>query len=271
MQWALLKIGAEALTSFLLFHEFLRLSTVIRLCRRHDIKSTGSFALSLCTISLSMIFMVFFMIDLGYLFSGANHLPPVVGDRANNSVTREAFVEKVLNGDTIRISGGETVVYKGIDAPEFPRGSGWMGESSAAATALNRKLVEGKQVVLELDPFQRDRYQRIPAYVYVNGVLVNAELVRRGMAMANDYSAEDGGQGRRFARLQQQAIKLRLGIWKHALSSRESQMAPVVGNRRSKIYHLPSGRYYHIVSPKNRVFFSDEEEARMAGYRRSKS
>ena len=42
----------------------------------------------------------------------------------------------------------------------------------------------GKTVRLELDVRERDRYQRLLAYVYVGDLMVNAELVRLGYAHA---------------------------------------------------------------------------------------
>jgi len=49
------------------------------------------------------------------------------------------------------------------------------------------------------------------------------------------------------------------------------QDCPVIGNRKSGIYHLPGGQFYNQmrVSP-NGVCFQSEEEAGQAGFRRSK-
>lgn len=43
----------------------------------------------------------------------------------------------------------------------------------------------------------------------------------------------------------------------------------VIGNRRSKIYHIRHGENYHM-SKKNAVFFKSEAAARAAGYRKAK-
>jgi competence protein ComEC len=48
------------------------------------------------------------------------------------------------------------------------------------------------------------------------------------------------------------------------------QRGKIVGNRRSKIYHVPGGTYYNKVSPGSRRYFTTEDEARRAGYRRSR-
>jgi deoxyribonuclease-1 len=45
---------------------------------------------------------------------------------------------------------------------------------------------------------------------------------------------------------------------------------PVRGNRRSRVYHLPTGcPSYNAVSPQNTVAFRTEAEAQAAGYRKA--
>ena len=97
-----------------------------------------------------------------------------------------AVVERVLDGDTVVISGGERVRYIGVDTPEIyhsqrPNRPGqWY---SREAKAFNERLVEGKPVRLEFDAERRDKYKRLLAYVYLeDGTFVNAELVRQGYA-----------------------------------------------------------------------------------------
>jgi deoxyribonuclease I len=45
----------------------------------------------------------------------------------------------------------------------------------------------------------------------------------------------------------------------------------VIGNRNSKIYHLPNCPDYSKVSERNRMPFATEAEAQAAGYRKSKN
>ncbi len=93
-------------------------------------------------------------------------------------------VIEVTDGDTIRIEGGLRVRYIGIDTPEM----GTVPEPFAVeATEANRHLVEGKRVRLEKDVSDTDRYERLLRYVYAGEVLVNAELVRLGLARAVAY------------------------------------------------------------------------------------
>jgi hypothetical protein len=45
----------------------------------------------------------------------------------------------------------------------------------------------------------------------------------------------------------------------------------IIGNKNSKIYHVPGCSTYNSVSEKNRVTFSTAEEAEKAGYRKAKN
>ena len=89
-------------------------------------------------------------------------------------------VVSITDGDTIRVQLGsgreERVRYIGIDTPE--RGDCF----SRRATSLNARLVADREVRLEPDADERDRYGRLLAYVYAGDVFVNRELVRRGVA-----------------------------------------------------------------------------------------
>ena len=87
--------------------------------------------------------------------------------------TLSARVLGVVDGTTIQVDmrgGHEPIRYRGI-APLGPQ-----------ATAVNRQLVQGHHVSLELDVPLRDGEGHLLAYVYVGNRMVNAELVRQGYA-----------------------------------------------------------------------------------------
>ena len=269
MRWGVVEVVVEGVTSFLLFHEFRRLLKVAALCRRNDIKCSQSITLAAITISLSGIFIVFFISGLGALLNVADSPSLVAGNQEDGRIFRRVYVEKVLDGDTVQLSTGERVVYKGIDSPEPGGGAGWLSECSSAAKELNRRLVEGKRVTLEMEKAQRDKYNRIVAYVHVDDVFVNAELTSRGLAMAVIYRPEDR-YNLLLSRLQEEAKSFNRGIWKYAVSAEDELEKTIVWNRMTKIYHLPEDRYYDLINPLNKVYFVTEEAAGSAGYRRAK-
>jgi micrococcal nuclease len=122
--------------------------------------------------------------------------------------TATARVERVVDGDTIVLAGGERVRYIGIDTPESVKPGTPVQCFAKAAGRENERLVEGEQVRLRYDAEQRDRYGRLLAYVYRSrdGMFVNAELVRRGYARTmtippNVAHAADFGRLARAARV----------------------------------------------------------------------
>ena len=90
-------------------------------------------------------------------------------------------VKEVIDGCTVRLTSGETVRYRGVAVPS---GDGPVWERmNTKATALNRKLVEGKKVVLTFDEVTRDPEGNLFGYVHVGDVLVNGELLASGYAV----------------------------------------------------------------------------------------
>ncbi len=95
-------------------------------------------------------------------------------------------VEKVVDGDTIRVAGDERVRLLGIDTPESVKpGSPVECFGKEAAGHLSSLLPQGTPVRLVGDVEQRDRYGRLLAYVYrtSDGLFVNAAMVRDGYAV----------------------------------------------------------------------------------------
>jgi micrococcal nuclease len=107
-----------------------------------------------------------------------------LGGCVSSSVNTDTVsVVRVIDGDTVVIAGGQRVRYIGIDTPEVDPEEAFGGE----AADVNRELVQGKVVNLEKDTSETDRYGRLLRYVWVDGTMVNIELVRRGLAKAKEY------------------------------------------------------------------------------------
>lgn len=111
-----------------------------------------------------------------------------VGETSSGGSTRR--VERVVDGDTIVVGGGERVRFIGIDTPETvdPRKPvQCFGE--AASQFTKHLLPPGTGVRLAYDVERTDRYGRTLAYVYRarDGLFVNLVLVQRGYAQAATY------------------------------------------------------------------------------------
>jgi micrococcal nuclease len=105
-------------------------------------------------------------------------LPPTLPHRgpAQPGNLEGVTVAAIVDGDTITLTNGRTVRYIGINTPE--RDQPYYEE----AAALNRQLVAGKPVQLEFDVETFDQYGRSLAYVWMDGLMVNLEIVRQGYA-----------------------------------------------------------------------------------------
>jgi micrococcal nuclease len=139
-----------------------------------------------------------------------------LGEQDEESPTKvTAEVTRVVDGDTVEadIDGREEDVrYIGVDTPESVKPDSPVECFGPEAADFNRKLVEGETVRLELGEEQRDPYDRLLAYVYVDDTFVNAELVRHGYATTltippNDRFAD------RFAELEREAGAAGRGLW----------------------------------------------------------
>lgn len=81
---------------------------------------------------------------------------PILGDLQGPTT-----VERIIDGDTFVLDGGERVRIIGVDAPE-------VGEPYAdRATAFLAALIEGRPIFVEFDVAERDAFGRLLAYVYV--------------------------------------------------------------------------------------------------------
>jgi micrococcal nuclease len=125
-----------------------------------------------------------------------------------------AQVVRVVDGDTIVVSIAgreETVRYIGIDTPE-PYRDGEPACFSREASARNRTLVAGKLVQLQSDQEDRDRYNRLLRYVYVDDVFVNRVLVEEGYATSLTI-APNTKYATEFRDLERTAQLARFGLW----------------------------------------------------------
>ncbi|MBA7714070.1 hypothetical protein ES703_123084 [subsurface metagenome] len=125
------------------------------------------------------------------------------------------LVTRVIDGDTIEVDIDGTsykVRYIGIDTPELDDKRAEYCALAQEATRYNRQLVEGETIRLEKDVSEVDKYGRLLRYVYVDDILVNAELVRQGLAWAKAYEPDTKYQDY-LVELEAEARQARRGIW----------------------------------------------------------
>jgi hypothetical protein len=178
----------------------------------------------------------------------------------------------------------EKIRLHGIDCPEMGQPFG------KRAKQFTSDMVFGK--IVEVKPTDRDRYGRTVAWVYVDSICLNKELLKVGLAWHYKQYSKDN----ELAILELVAQKKKIGLWSdpHAISPWEFRhepdksavveeqparpqpaitpatpqpTEPIVyhGNTQSHVFHRPGCRYYNC---KNcTAVFHSREAAISTGYR----
>ncbi len=97
----------------------------------------------------------------------------------------KAYVLRVIDGDTLELSGGERVRLIGIDTPETVHPNKPVEYFGKEASQFTKTMVEGINVKLKFDQQLRDKYGRLLAYVFLeDGTFLNAEIIKQGYGHA---------------------------------------------------------------------------------------
>jgi micrococcal nuclease len=142
-------------------------------------------------------------------------LLPLAPAGADAPSVLEGAVVRIVDGDTIHVRLGdrvERVRYIGVNTPELYHPTRGEEAGGRQARDANRGLVEGRSVRLEVDVQPRDRHGRLLAYVWVDDVMINAELVRLGFAQVMTVPPNVRHQAL-FLKLQRDARAARRGLW----------------------------------------------------------
>jgi micrococcal nuclease len=122
-------------------------------------------------------------------------------------------VERVIDGDTIVVQGHVRVRLIGVDTPETKHPRKPVEPLGPEATEFTRSQVEDRDVTLQFDRERRDRYGRVLAYVYVDGKLLNEEIIRAGFSRAETHFKFDRAMAKRFLEAEAEAREAGRGIW----------------------------------------------------------
>ncbi|NUM25684.1 MAG: thermonuclease family protein [Candidatus Buchananbacteria bacterium] len=138
----------------------------------------------------------------------------------------ESFlVIRVIDGDTVELEDGSRVRYIGIDTPETVDPSKPVQCFGKEASQKNTELVLNKQVRLEKDISDKDRYGRLLRYVYVGDTFVNLELVKQGFASSYSYPPDVKYQDQIVA-AQTEAREQKRGLWSACNTGSTNNAAP---------------------------------------------
>jgi len=167
------------------------------------------------------------------------------------------------------------------------------------AEKYTHSQLDGKQIWLQKDVQERDKYGRLLAYIWleqpasdseseIRAKMYNAKLLLDGYAQVMTIPP-NVKYADLFVKLQREVREGGRGLWgdgdQHSQSQGQAAQTVQAGagkgpgphgetikgninSRGEKIYHVPGGRYYDKTIPE--AWFFTEEDAQAAGYRRSK-
>lgn len=168
-----------------------------------------------------------------------------------------------MDGDTLMLAGGIKVRVLGIDAPEMERAGRPADFLAHQAKAALAELTLGRTVSLSYDRLRYDHYDRLLAYLWLaDRTLVNAELVRRGMARVYFISPNLRYQ-KDLLTAQQEAIEAQRGVWRQLLKQDETDY---LGNRNTLRLHRPQCPLAAKMAQANQVRFTSLKDAYLQGY-----
>lgn len=106
-----------------------------------------------------------------------NKTSPTKTSKSTRKYDASGYCGYVVDGDTIDVDGVGRIRFVGVNTPE----RGDPGYSTAKTYIKNQCL--GKTIYLDIDDAKRtDRYGRVLAVVYVNGVNINQRLLQLNYA-----------------------------------------------------------------------------------------
>lgn len=128
------------------------------------------------------------------------------------------LVERVVDGDTLKLEDGTRVRLQGIDTPETVREAGPVEPWGPEASAYTSQFIADAdhRVHLTFDKERLDQYGRLLAYVWHGERLLNEELVREGLAETRPGYPQSDSMRRRLAKALADAKRARRGLWSGA-------------------------------------------------------
>ena len=189
---------------------------------------------------------------IGYQLTGQNNNLKnlITGTRQLNDPDMLKYENKVA--DYIKASGKHYIRYRVTPI--------WRGNELLArgvqmeAQSIGDNSVHFNVFIFNVEPGVKLNYKT------GNSQVTNAKATKKAHKRA--YVASSTKPRKKTARVK------KARVIRHKRGTVSTAAHRVVGNRRSKIYHVMNGQNYHI-SSSNAVYFNSEAAARAAGYRKS--
>ena len=156
--------------------------------------------------------------------------------------------ERIIEGTVIRVSDGDTIQVMiknqtklkirlaGIDCPEIPKINHKTGKINKPgqpygeeATDFVKRLVLGKHI--KLVTYGPDRYKRVLAFVFVDGLNINLEIVKAGLAEVYRGGGTIRAHREDLEAAEREARAAKRGVWAQG----EKYESPADFRRRMRI------------------------------------
>jgi micrococcal nuclease len=144
---------------------------------------------------------------------------------SSNTGRQQATVERIVDGDTLEIQLNgkkEKLRLIGIDTPETKKPGTPVMYYGKEASDYTKKRLEKKTVELEWDVDKEDPYNRLLAYVWIEGEMFNRTLLREGYARIATFPP-NVKYVESFKKDQEEARQKGKGLWKDYESAFEKR------------------------------------------------
>ncbi len=118
----------------------------------------------------------------------------------------EVAVKRVLSGNLILLDNEQIVKYIGVGSQNI--NNPFYEESKN----FNKLMVEGKMAKLQFDLKGRDAEGNMLAYVFVEGMFINAEIIKHGYAKFAPYP-QNSQHDDMFLIYENEAVARKKGVW----------------------------------------------------------
>ena len=150
--------------------------------------------------------LVIFLTIIFLLSMLSVYYPKITGKGIKEEYQKEpAFATRVIDGDTIVADNNTHIRLLGINAPEKS-----MKEYAEAKNFLRQ--IENKSIEILRDSEDTDRYERKLRYVFYDNRLINAEILKQGLATY--FMVEGLKYEKELEDAEEYARENELGLWK---------------------------------------------------------
>jgi micrococcal nuclease len=183
--------------------------------KKNKKKALALFAVVL-PLLLSFIFSKLPEIDR---INGIQDIPKILNllleEEENSREFVDAKVVRVVDGDTVVVRyerREERIRLIGVDTPETVHPNKPIEAYGEEAKEYTKKKLEEKDIQIEFDVQERDRYGRLLGYIWLDGLLFNDELLRMGYARVATFPP-NVKYVETFKETERNAREKQVGLW----------------------------------------------------------